>query len=57
MKNVIYSILGTEVFNETSSIDEFSFDITINKETHTFHYIKQYDAAFLMERERQLANE
>lgn len=56
IKNLSFSILGTEIFSESSSIDEFSFDIKINKEVQVFHYKKQYDAAFLMEREQQLAN-
>ena len=50
-------MLGTEVFNDPSLIDEFSFDVKVNKETHVFHYMKQYYAAFLIERENQLANE
>lgn len=57
VQHIAFSMLGNEVLNESTLIDEVSFDITVNKETHSFHYKKQYDAAFLMEREEQLANE
>ena len=56
-QHIAYSMLGNEVLTESPLIDEVSFEVKVNKEINTFHYKKQYDAAFLMEREEQLANE
>jgi prepilin-type N-terminal cleavage/methylation domain-containing protein len=56
VQQITYSMLGSEIMDEeTILIDEVSFYVTVNKETHPFHYKKQYDAAFLMEREKELA--
>ena len=55
VKNISYMINNSEVVAEPNFIDEVSFDVGINKQTQTFHYKKQYDAAFLMDHETELA--
>ena len=54
IKNSSYSISGKDVLEDLSWIDEVSFDVTINKEVTSFHYKKEYDAAFLIDHEDEI---
>ncbi len=55
VKNISYLMQNSDVNAEPYFIDEVSFNVGINKQTQTFHYKKQYDAAFLMDHETELA--
>ena len=55
VKNISYLMENEEVTTEPFWIDETLFDVIINNQTQSFHYKKQYDAAFLMDNEAELA--
>ena len=55
VKNISFLMNNSDVVTEPYWIDEVSFDVNINKQAQTFHYRKQYDAAFLMDNEAEIA--